>query len=347
MKKKILFIDDEKNLTDTVVKFLGREFQCKGAYSLKEAIEKLKEEDFDLVITDVRLGDGSGMDVLEYLKENKSNTKAMVLTAYGSPTLKYTSLKEGAIVYMEKPVDLSTLMINVKKVITELPPIKNISLIDLLKFSITSKQNITINVSGDGLKGEIGIKNGVIVWANTEEKEGMDALFDILSLNESNLKIEGYKDGKGLINIDIDKLLLQLSKRNEKKENVIEEINKKIGDLLKKFVDENKGVVLSKVVQVSPVETLFEPLKEEKDLNIRLVKEIFEKSGELSNLFGNLEVKDVIITTNELDFIIKGIDRFFFWIVVLSKEANVGFVKVVMDEYIKSIKSILENIKNE
>ncbi len=103
----LLVIDDEPDLRTLYELTLLREgYEVETAGSVEEALQMLKERSYSAVITDMRLPDGSGLDVLSYLDEGKRREKAVVITAYGSAENAVEALKSGAFDYLTKPVDL-------------------------------------------------------------------------------------------------------------------------------------------------------------------------------------------------------------------------------------------------
>jgi two-component system response regulator PilR (NtrC family) len=77
-----------------------------AAATVGEALALLKAQAFDLVITDMRLPDGMGMDILHHLTQSQRRERTIVITAYGSAESAVESLKAGAFDYLTKPVDL-------------------------------------------------------------------------------------------------------------------------------------------------------------------------------------------------------------------------------------------------
>ncbi len=103
----LLVIDDEPDLRTLYELTLLREgYEVETAGSVEEALQMLKERSYSAVITDMRLPDGSGLDVLAYLEEGRRREKAIVITAYGSAENAVEALKSGAFDYLTKPVDL-------------------------------------------------------------------------------------------------------------------------------------------------------------------------------------------------------------------------------------------------
>ena len=70
--KKILVVDDDQIILESLREFLSLEgYQADGAESMKEAVSKLQNEIYNLVITDVHLPDGDGFELLEMIKKNR------------------------------------------------------------------------------------------------------------------------------------------------------------------------------------------------------------------------------------------------------------------------------------
>jgi two-component system response regulator PilR (NtrC family) len=103
----LLVVDDEPDLRTLYELTLLREgYDVETAGTVEEALLLLKDRIFSAVITDMRLPDGSGLDVLRRLEEDGRREKAIVITAYGSAENAVEALKAGAYDYLTKPVDL-------------------------------------------------------------------------------------------------------------------------------------------------------------------------------------------------------------------------------------------------
>ncbi len=104
---RLLVVDDEPDLRTLYELTLLREgHHVETAGCVDDARLMLDEQVFDAVITDMRLPDGTGLDVLRHLESQGRREKAIVITAYGSPDNAVLALKAGAFDYLTKPVDL-------------------------------------------------------------------------------------------------------------------------------------------------------------------------------------------------------------------------------------------------
>ena len=103
----ILVIDDEPDLRTLYELTLLREgYRVETAGSVEEARQQLRVQQFDVVISDMRLPDGYGMEVLAFLREAQRSERCIVMTAYGSAENAVEALRGGAFDYLTKPVDL-------------------------------------------------------------------------------------------------------------------------------------------------------------------------------------------------------------------------------------------------
>ena len=103
--KSILIVDDDEIILDSLCEFLSLEgFATTGAGSLKAAMEKLQNNSYSLLITDVNLPDGDGFELLEAVKQNHPQTVAILITAYGTIESAVKAIKQGAYDYLTKPI---------------------------------------------------------------------------------------------------------------------------------------------------------------------------------------------------------------------------------------------------
>ena len=115
---KILIIEDEKQLVKSMVQFLRQEsYVCEVAYTASEANEKILLFDYDCILLDITLPDGSGLQVLEKLKEHNKTDGVIIITANNSLEDKVQGLNLGADDYLSKPFFMPELIARVSAVI--------------------------------------------------------------------------------------------------------------------------------------------------------------------------------------------------------------------------------------
>jgi len=104
LPKRILIVDDEKSITATLDLVLSDAgFEVLTAESFAESIKVLRETSVDVVITDLRLADGSGIDLLTHIKSEVPDSEVILMTADGSVDITIEAIKRGAYYYLEKP----------------------------------------------------------------------------------------------------------------------------------------------------------------------------------------------------------------------------------------------------
>ena len=109
-KRAVLLVEDHETTRVTLAGVLENE-GCKvtAVASAGAAREKVREEEFDLVITDLRLPDGDGMDLLSETKRLSGGTPVILITGHGSEETAVQAIKRGAFNYLPKPIDLHRL----------------------------------------------------------------------------------------------------------------------------------------------------------------------------------------------------------------------------------------------
>jgi two-component system, NtrC family, response regulator PilR len=107
-KSLALIVDDEPALLDTMTLTLIRMgLAVETAMTLAEAKQKLTRQKFDLCFTDMRLADGSGLDLVTHISRDFADTPVAMITAYGNQEAAVNALKAGAFDFVSKPVDLN------------------------------------------------------------------------------------------------------------------------------------------------------------------------------------------------------------------------------------------------
>ncbi len=108
---RLLLIDDEEAYVQVLAKRLGkRNIQVTPALSGSEAIQKLRRDDFDVAILDLKMEDMDGLEVLKIFKKMVPNMPVIMLTGHGSETAAREGLELGAFDYLTKPCDFEDLV---------------------------------------------------------------------------------------------------------------------------------------------------------------------------------------------------------------------------------------------
>ncbi|MCA1917787.1 MAG: response regulator [Flavobacterium piscis] len=118
LTEKILIVDDESTICDSVSKILSRKgFKVENSLSADEALEKIKGNNFDLVITDIMMPKTSGLELLELVKKHYPEIDVLVITGYASIESAVKATKLGALDYIPKPFTPDELVSRIQKAV--------------------------------------------------------------------------------------------------------------------------------------------------------------------------------------------------------------------------------------
>lgn len=115
---KILIIEDEKQLLDSMLTFLQESgMTCEKAITLVEAIEKIEHTDYDCIVLDIGLPDGSGLKIIEEMQNKENQTAIVIVSAKNSLDDRLTGLNFGADDYVTKPFYMPELVARIRSVV--------------------------------------------------------------------------------------------------------------------------------------------------------------------------------------------------------------------------------------
>ena len=135
---KILIVEDEASIRRVLVKILSEEDKSHEIYEAEDgliALNKIKKENFDLVLCDIKMPKMDGIEVLEFTKKIKPETPIVMISGHGDLDTAVDSMRKGAYDYISKPPDLNRLLNTVRNAIDK----KNLTIENtLLKRKIIS-----------------------------------------------------------------------------------------------------------------------------------------------------------------------------------------------------------------
>ena len=146
-KKRVLIVDDEpdiRELLEITLLRMGLETRCAEDYS--NATQLLNAEKFDLCLTDMKLPDGDGISLVEYIQQHYPDTPSAVITAHGSIDLAIRAMKCGAFDFVSKPVSLETLRNLVDKALTLPDKQQQMSTSTTSKYQIIGESEVIVEL---------------------------------------------------------------------------------------------------------------------------------------------------------------------------------------------------------
>lgn len=119
LQEPVLVVDDEADIRDLMeMTLMKMGLRVDTAAGVEEAKDRLDNNDYSLVLTDMRMPDGSGLEVVQYIDELMLDTPVAVITAFGNADQAVEALKAGAFDYLQKPITLSQLRSLVKSAVS-------------------------------------------------------------------------------------------------------------------------------------------------------------------------------------------------------------------------------------
>lgn len=108
---RVLLVDDEVGFVEVLRKRLcKRNVECKIAFSGTEAIQKLRKNEFDVAVLDLKMEDMDGIEVLKIFKKMDPRMPVIILTGHGSEQAAVEGIEQGASSYLIKPCDFNELL---------------------------------------------------------------------------------------------------------------------------------------------------------------------------------------------------------------------------------------------
>ena len=127
MNKSLLVVDDDLPFRERLSRSMQKKgFEVDSADSFASALEIIKKQNYDYAIVDMRLTDGSGLELIKKMKIKNPGTKSLLLTGYGNIATAVAAIKSGAIDYLPKPAEVDQIydaLTNSKEVLP--PPPEN------------------------------------------------------------------------------------------------------------------------------------------------------------------------------------------------------------------------------
>ena len=107
MNKELIIVDDDFPFRERLSRSMKKKgFNVENFSNSVETINRINVKKFDYAIVDMRLEDGSGLELIKKMKQKHPNTKSLLLTGYGNIATAVAAIKSGAIDYLPKPAEV-------------------------------------------------------------------------------------------------------------------------------------------------------------------------------------------------------------------------------------------------
>ena len=197
--KKVLIVDDEPAVLFALSEALAdrrRGVKVATAANGAEAVAILESEKVDLVVTDLRMPEMDGFELLAWLRRGFPHLPVIVMTAFGAETV---SRLDGALEVLEKPFDVGELKRKVADLMRQTVKgrVENISLASFLQLLELERKTCTLTVSSVDRNGRLFFRGGRLVGAQTEGLDGADAALEIVTWEHADVEISDVCTVKG------------------------------------------------------------------------------------------------------------------------------------------------------
>ncbi len=187
-KSNVLIVDDEKDLLYTLKEALEPykgKLQLAFATNISKAREIINNFPVDVIVTDVKMPGGTGIDLLLNIRKKYPNVKVIIMTGYGDEDMKRSVLYQGAAAFLEKPFEPRQLVRVILDIISQKPNedfLQKTTIMELLQYMNLSHYTGSIVLkSALNQQGHIHIHRGQIVEAETGPLKGLEAVTRMVS----------------------------------------------------------------------------------------------------------------------------------------------------------------------
>lgn len=189
---RVLIVDDEVNLRFAIERRLRKSGMDTGSAStVRHAIDRLRNEAYDVVLCDLRMPGGNGTQLLQWLGSYSPSTMIIVVSAFITEEFRKTYKPTGRLRILEKPVDLDVLV----STLEELGPRKGfygnaieVELFDYVQMIALSGRDKLVEVTTPAGKGLIWFEHGDIVHVEYDQYRGEMAFYSLLAVNRGTFK---------------------------------------------------------------------------------------------------------------------------------------------------------------
>jgi CheY-like chemotaxis protein len=207
---RILVVDDEENLNWSLVNSLRKEnYAADGALTGEDALRNMASQNYDIVISDVRMPGMDGFELLQWLRGHRPQTRVVMMTAFGSPTERAEATRGGVIAYLEKPFDLRMLKDELRRIttsaaetprVTGAPQPEGYDLLEVARVVSLARRDIALQVEANGRKGRLRFLRGDLIWAECGTLYGDEAFVALTTPRTGRVQPEPW-DGRSSRNV--------------------------------------------------------------------------------------------------------------------------------------------------
>lgn len=195
--KKVLVVDDDHGFLLSLQDMCRERvdaFEVVTAGNGKEALAVLASQPIDLVVTDLKMPEMDGFELVSRMSRLRNSVPVIAMTAFGTPEMEDRLMDLGAFQYIEKPVDFELLLQKIKDGLAAGAKglVSGVSLSSFLQLLELDRKTCTIMARAGKRIGLLFFKNGSLINAYAEPLTGLDAAFEIISWDQAEIEIHNF-----------------------------------------------------------------------------------------------------------------------------------------------------------
>lgn len=217
----ILIVDDDKTFRLSLSEGLNEleeGYRIITAENGKKAVELLNTTKVDLVISDLKMPEMDGFELIAYIRKHFAMLPTIVITAFGTPEIEHGVKQLGALQYTEKPIDFDSLIQKISEILNAKSGgfVRGISLPSFLQLIALEKKTCTLTVQARANKGILYFIGGVLTDAETGGLLGEEAALAILAWETGEIEIDGkMSKRKKRIEKPLDFIILEAYRKKD------------------------------------------------------------------------------------------------------------------------------------
>ncbi len=219
--KKILIVDDEKSFLLSLKDGLSThsdKFKILTAENGREAVTILRSVSVDLLVTDLKLPEMNGFELLAWTSRHQPQLPVIVMSAFGTPEIEARLAKMDTLQFLEKPLDIQMLEEGIFNGLNTGGKsfIRGITLATFLQLMKVEKKNCTLKVTNEDRSAYLYVRRGELIDAEFDELTGLDAALEIVSWSEAEIEMDGIcRRQEDVISLPMEHLLIEAFKRKD------------------------------------------------------------------------------------------------------------------------------------
>lgn len=288
----VLVVEDDPLFRGLITKILQRmeEFSLLEASSIdlaKKILQKQRAErqPVHVLLTDLRLGDGDGLDLIETLPDISPCTMPILMSGVASPRDIQSALRLGAIDVLIKPFTREALSLALQRAADSANGFRGsfhgMSLADLLQMLHLARRSLILEIRGHKLRGLVAIEEGEMVHAEAGPHKGMEALQQFLNLKVGSIATFPFRKTEHTLQGDFQNLLLDAFREIDEQNKAPAPSYPEISDhLLGESFEDLPELELLPVDEETPLESIAPPpLNSEQDALVGFVASLDPELG--------------------------------------------------------------------